>query len=127
MLFCVLNRVAVYRLQVAAAKLSSRYITTRFLPDKAIDLLDEAAAGVRVQLDSQPEAIDTLERRILSVEVCTFVCVRERECVVHACVCVCVPVSVAGLHVYATRGWYLLKNIRFFCLFLFPCGCGAYV
>lgn len=52
-----------------AAQLSHRYITSRFLPDKAIDLVDEACANTRVQLDSQPEAIDTLERRRLQLEV----------------------------------------------------------
>lgn len=54
---------------VLAAQLSHRYITSRFLPDKAIDLVDEACANTRVQLDSQPEAIDTLERRRLQLEV----------------------------------------------------------
>jgi ATP-dependent Clp protease ATP-binding subunit ClpB len=54
---------------VAAARLAARYVTGRFLPDKAIDLLDEAAAGVRVQLDSQPEAIDRLARRRTQLEV----------------------------------------------------------
>ncbi|KCV68028.1 hypothetical protein H696_05496 [Fonticula alba] len=54
---------------VSAAQLGARYITQRFLPDKAIDLLDEACANVRVQLDSQPEAIDKLERRQLRLEV----------------------------------------------------------
>jgi ATP-dependent Clp protease ATP-binding subunit ClpB len=54
---------------VIAAQLSSRYITNRFLPDKAIDLIDEACANIRVQLDSQPEAIDQLERRQLQLEV----------------------------------------------------------
>eukprot|EP00388_Colpodella_angusta_P014885 GDKJ01037064.1.p1 GENE.GDKJ01037064.1~~GDKJ01037064.1.p1 ORF type:complete len:986 (-),score=300.17 GDKJ01037064.1:235-3192(-) len=54
---------------VEAAHLADRYITTRFLPDKAIDLLDEACANVRVQLDSQPEEIDVLTRQILQLEV----------------------------------------------------------
>jgi len=54
---------------VAAAKLSDRYIKSRFLPDKAIDLLDEACASIRVQLDSQPERIDELERRQLQLEI----------------------------------------------------------
>ncbi|GJQ09284.1 hypothetical protein GpartN1_g1075.t1 [Galdieria partita] len=54
---------------VAAAKLSARYITNRFLPDKAIDLVDEACANVRMQLDSQPEVIDTLEHRKLQLEI----------------------------------------------------------
>ena len=54
---------------VAAATLSSRYITSRFLPDKAVDLLDEACSKIRVQLSSQPEAIDSLERRQQYLEV----------------------------------------------------------
>jgi len=54
---------------VLAAKLAKRYVTTRFLPDSAIDLVDEAAAHIRVQLDSQPEQIDRLERRKLQLEV----------------------------------------------------------
>eukprot|EP00008_Paramoeba_atlantica_P013934 CAMPEP_0201476806 /NCGR_PEP_ID=MMETSP0151_2-20130828/1933_1 /ASSEMBLY_ACC=CAM_ASM_000257 /TAXON_ID=200890 /ORGANISM="Paramoeba atlantica, Strain 621/1 / CCAP 1560/9" /LENGTH=765 /DNA_ID=CAMNT_0047857307 /DNA_START=79 /DNA_END=2376 /DNA_ORIENTATION=- len=54
---------------VAAAKLSKRYITQRQLPDKAIDLVDEACANQRVQLDSQPEKIDQLERQKLQLEV----------------------------------------------------------
>eukprot|EP00924_Labyrinthula_sp_SR-Ha-C_P015066 augustus_masked-scaffold_9-processed-gene-7.4-mRNA-1 protein AED:0.00 eAED:0.00 QI:0/-1/0/1/-1/1/1/0/937 len=54
---------------VLAAKLAKRYITQRNLPDSAIDLVDEAAAHIRVQLDSQPEVIDKLERRKLQLEV----------------------------------------------------------
>lgn len=54
---------------VLAAKLADRYITTRFAPDKAIDLMDEACANVRVQLDSQPELMDQLERRQLQLEI----------------------------------------------------------
>ncbi|KAF9918201.1 hypothetical protein BX616_009919 [Lobosporangium transversale] len=54
---------------VTAATLAHRYISNRFLPDKAIDLMDEACANTRVQLDSQPEIIDQLERRHLQLEV----------------------------------------------------------
>lgn len=54
---------------VIAAQLSARYITNRYLPDKAIDLVDEACANVRVQLDSQPEIIDRLERQKLQLEI----------------------------------------------------------
>lgn len=54
---------------VLAARLADRYITTRFLPDKAVDLVDEACANVRVALDSQPEVIDQLERRQLQLDV----------------------------------------------------------
>ncbi|MFW5845187.1 MAG: ATP-dependent chaperone ClpB [Planctomycetota bacterium] len=57
---------------VAAAELSDRYIGNRFLPDKAIDLVDEACAHTRVELDSQPEVLDQLQRRIMQMEVeCT--------------------------------------------------------
>lgn len=54
---------------VAAVQLSDRYITSRFLPDKAIDLVDEACANTRVELDSRPAAIDQLERKILQLQV----------------------------------------------------------
>jgi len=54
---------------VSAAELSGRYISGRFLPDKAIDLMDEACANIRVQLDSQPEVIDQLSRKLLRLDV----------------------------------------------------------
>jgi ATP-dependent Clp protease ATP-binding subunit ClpB len=54
---------------VAAATLSNRYITDRFLPDKAIDLVDEAASRIRMQIDSKPEAIDELDRRIVQLKI----------------------------------------------------------
>lgn len=54
---------------VAAAKLSDRYITNRFLPDKAIDLVDEAAARLRMQLDSKPEALEDLDRQIIQLRI----------------------------------------------------------
>ena len=54
---------------VSAAMLSNRYITDRFLPDKAIDLIDEACATIRVQMDSVPTSLDTLTRKILSLEI----------------------------------------------------------
>ncbi len=59
---------------VAAAELSHRYITDRFLPDKAIDLIDEAAAKVKIEMDSKPEALDKLDRRIIQLKI-------EREAV----------------------------------------------
>ncbi len=59
---------------VAAAELSNRYITDRFLPDKAIDLIDEAAARIRMEIDSKPEVMDKLERRIIQLKI-------EREAV----------------------------------------------
>ncbi|KAJ3216533.1 hypothetical protein HDU67_009318 [Dinochytrium kinnereticum] len=64
---------------VAAATLSDRFITHRFLPDKAIDLLDEACANVRVQLDSQPEIIDNLERKILQLEIEATALSKEKD------------------------------------------------
>ncbi len=54
---------------VAAATLSHRYITDRFLPDKAIDLMDEAASRLRMQIDSKPEALDELDRRIIQLKI----------------------------------------------------------
>src|ERR1700692_2727459 len=54
---------------IAAAELSHRYIADRFLPDKAIDLLDEAAARIKMEIDSVPQAIDEIERRIMSLEI----------------------------------------------------------
>lgn len=54
---------------VSAAQLSHRYISDRFLPDKAIDLIDEATSAIRLQIDSQPEALDALKRRILTLEI----------------------------------------------------------
>ena len=54
---------------IAAAKLSDRYLTDRFMPDKAIDLLDEAAARLRTELDSRPEEIDQFERKILQLQI----------------------------------------------------------
>ena len=54
---------------VAAATLSHRYITDRFLPDKAIDLMDEAASRLRMQVDSKPEALDDLDRRIIQLKI----------------------------------------------------------
>ncbi|HEY8361175.1 MAG TPA: AAA family ATPase, partial [Ramlibacter sp.] len=59
---------------VAAAELSHRYITDRFLPDKAIDLIDEAASKIRIEIDSKPEAIDRLDRRLIQLQI-------EREAV----------------------------------------------
>ena len=54
---------------VTAAMLSNRYITDRFLPDKAIDLVDEAAARLRMQVDSKPEALDELDRRLMQLKI----------------------------------------------------------
>jgi ATP-dependent Clp protease ATP-binding subunit ClpB len=64
---------------IAAAQLSDRYITGRFLPDKAIDLVDEAAAARRVQLDSRPEKIDVLERKIMQLEIEATALAREKD------------------------------------------------
>ena len=59
---------------VAAATLSNRYITDRFLPDKAIDLIDEAAARIKIEIDSKPESLDKLDRRLIQLKI-------EREAV----------------------------------------------
>lgn len=62
-----------------AAAVSCRYIMGRFLPDKAIDLVDEACANVRVQLDSQPEIIDNLERKRIQLEVELHALEKEKD------------------------------------------------
>ncbi len=54
---------------VAAAELSHRYITDRFLPDKAIDLIDEAAAKIKIEIDSKPEVMDKLDRRLIQLQI----------------------------------------------------------
>ena len=54
---------------IAAAKLSSRYITDRQLPDKAIDLMDEAASRIRLEMDSKPEELDRLDRRLIQLKI----------------------------------------------------------
>jgi ATP-dependent Clp protease ATP-binding subunit ClpB len=54
---------------VAAAQLSDRYISDRFLPDKAIDLIDEAASKLRIEIDSMPAELDIIERRIRQLEI----------------------------------------------------------
>ncbi len=54
---------------VAAATLSNRYITDRFLPDKAIDLMDEAASRLRMEVDSKPEELDELDRRVIQLKI----------------------------------------------------------
>ena len=54
---------------IAAASLSDRYITDRFLPDKAIDLIDEACATIKVEMDSVPVSLDKLTRRIMLLEI----------------------------------------------------------
>jgi ATP-dependent Clp protease ATP-binding subunit ClpB len=66
---------------VMAAQLSARYISARFLPDKAIDLVDEACASTRVQLDSQPEVIDKLERQKLQLEIEMKALEKEKDAV----------------------------------------------
>ena len=64
---------------VAAATLSNRYITDRFLPDKAIDLIDEAASKLRIEIDSMPQEIDVLEREILQLEIERQALTRETD------------------------------------------------
>lgn len=64
---------------VAAAQLSSRYITDRFLPDKAIDLVDEAASKLRIEIDSMPEELDNLDRKIRQLEIEKQALLRELQ------------------------------------------------
>jgi ATP-dependent Clp protease ATP-binding subunit ClpB len=64
---------------VAAAELSHRYITDRFLPDKAIDLIDEAAARVKMEIDSKPEVMDKLDRRLIQLKIEREAVKREKD------------------------------------------------
>jgi ATP-dependent Clp protease ATP-binding subunit ClpB len=64
---------------VAAATLSNRYITDRFLPDKAIDLMDEAASRVRMQIDSKPEALDEIDRRLVQLKIERMALTKETD------------------------------------------------
>ena len=64
---------------VAATQLSERYITDRFLPDKAIDLIDEAASKLRIEIDSMPEELDTLERKVKQLEIEREALKREQD------------------------------------------------
>ena len=64
---------------VAAAELSHRYITDRFLPDKAIDLIDEAAARIKMEIDSKPEVMDKLDRRIIQLKIEREAVKREKD------------------------------------------------
>jgi len=64
---------------VAAAELSHRYITDRFLPDKAIDLIDEAAARIKMEIDSKPESMDKLDRRLIQLKIDREAVKREKD------------------------------------------------
>ncbi len=64
---------------IASVELSSRYISDRFLPDKAIDLMDEAAAKLRLEMDSLPEELDELNRKIMMLEIEREAIRRERD------------------------------------------------
>ena len=64
---------------VAAATLSHRYITDRFLPDKAIDLIDEAAARIKIEIDSKPEVLDKLDRRLIQLKIEREAVKREKD------------------------------------------------
>ncbi len=64
---------------VAAAELSQRYITDRFLPDKAIDLIDEAAARIKMEIDSKPESMDRLDRRLIQLRIEREAVKKERD------------------------------------------------
>ena len=64
---------------VAAAELSHRYITDRFLPDKAIDLIDEAASRIKMEIDSKPESLDKLERRVIQLKIEREAVKREKD------------------------------------------------
>ena len=64
---------------IAAVELSKRYITDRFLPDKAIDLIDEAASKLRMEINSKPEELDEADRKIMQLEIEREAIKREKE------------------------------------------------
>ena len=64
---------------VAAAVLSDRYVTGRFLPDKAIDLIDEAASGLRIEIDSMPTELDVVTRRMRQLEIERMALAKETD------------------------------------------------
>ncbi len=64
---------------IAAVELSQRYITDRFLPDKAIDLMDEAASKLRMEINSKPEELDVLDRKIMQLEIEIEAIKREKD------------------------------------------------
>ena len=70
---------------IAAVEMSQRYIADRFLPDKAIDLMDEAASKLRLEMDSVPEAVDELNRKIMQLEIEREAIKREKD--THKVVC----------------------------------------
>lgn len=73
------------RALVVAAELADRYITNRFLPDKAIDLVDEACSNMRVQLDSMPEEMDKMQRQQYRLQVEEAALSKEKDPVSHPC------------------------------------------
>ena len=64
---------------IASVKLSARYITDRFLPDKAIDLIDEAASRKRMEIDSKPESLDEIDRRIIQLKIEKEALTKEKD------------------------------------------------
>ena len=64
---------------IAAVELSDRYISDRYLPDKAIDLMDEAAAKLRIEIDSMPEELDEVQRKIMQLEIEREAIRREKD------------------------------------------------
>ena len=64
---------------IGAVELSTRYITNRFLPDKAIDLMDEAAAKLRMEINSKPEELDVLDRKVMQLEIEIEAIKREKD------------------------------------------------
>ena len=64
---------------ISAVELSSRYISDRYLPDKAIDLMDEAAAKLRLEINSKPEELDVMDRKIMQIEIEVEAIKREKD------------------------------------------------
>ena len=71
---------------IAAVEMSQRYISDRFLPDKAIDLIDEASAKLRMEINSKPEELDVLDRKIMQMEI--ELAAISRDCLLYTSRCV---------------------------------------
>jgi ATP-dependent Clp protease ATP-binding subunit ClpB len=99
---------------VAAAQLSNRYINERFLPDKAIDVMDEAASHLRMQSDSKPEELDSLDRQILQLKIEQAALTREKDNPASAKRLDKLAEELAKLEAHSaeqTKGWEQVKNL----------------
>ncbi len=99
---------------IAAAQLSNRYINERFLPDKAIDVMDEAASHLRMQSDSKPAELDSLDRQILQLKIEQAALTREKDNPASAKRLEKLAGELTGLEAKSaeqTKSWEQVKNL----------------